>query len=304
MAKELWVEKYRPKEFEDIVGLDADFVSLIKRDMPHLLLIGRAGTGKTTLAKVIIKQEGYEYLTLNASDERGIDVVREKVKMFASTRSINGKIKIIFLDEADYLTPEAQNSLRNIIESFDKVCRFILTGNYINRLAEPLRSRCTLYEFSTPNKEKIMERLKSIVDAENVEVSKEAVKILIDVKYPDMRSMINTLQRLSIKGKITEEDIAENAMDITAQIYAMLKEKNYDNFLKARALYLDNALHEAGVVRELYEIALADTGTKNGQKVNIIHHLAECQKALPIVAIKQIQIESTMLKIMGEFDVR
>ena len=143
----VWNEIYRPTKLSEVINLPQQLPPLINDNLPHLLLHGVPGIGKTTTARIIIKQLGAECLELNASDERGIDTIREKVKSFAASMSMNGKIKIVFLDECDGLTPQAQESLRNIIEKYHKFCRFVGSANYINKIIDPLKSRFSLIEF-------------------------------------------------------------------------------------------------------------------------------------------------------------
>jgi len=214
------VEDYRPKEFCDVIGLDESIPKSINNTgkINHLLFMGSAGTGKTTTAKIIINKLQVESLELNASDERGINVIREKVKSFAMTQSLNGKFKIIFLDEADFLTPEAQNSLRNLMEKYEKNCRFILTGNYSNKFVEAIKSRCDNYYFKNPTKEQILERLTYVIQKESItNISEENLKKIIEINYPDIRSCIKSVERLSyIEGNVKESDL-ENISNLDSK---------------------------------------------------------------------------------------
>lgn len=220
------VEKYRPKEFHDVIGLDDKIVAVVEKgDIPHLLFHSLApGTGKTTTALIIKHKLGCDTLMLNASDERGIDTVREKVKAFASTASTNGKYKLVFLDEADSLTPVAQDSLRNMMETYYSNCRFIITCNYINKISGPLLSRCQKFKFSLPNKAEIKDRLAHIIITEDIKIEDEAIDELICKHYPDIRSCINKIDALNIGKTITVADINRDLL-IIEDLFINLKTK-------------------------------------------------------------------------------
>ena len=204
MTSEIWTEKYRPVEFSEVVGQD----NIVKRiesltnslNLPHLLFAGPAGTGKSTLALIIVKKlfgEGWKesYLELNASDERGINTVREKVKSFARTRSI-GKVpfKVIFLDEADALTPEAQQALRRTMENYSSTCRFVLSCNYSSKIIDPIQSRCALFRFKLLEKKDIEKKIKVIAEKENLKIEEGVIDIIYEGSEGDCRRMENILQ--------------------------------------------------------------------------------------------------------------
>ena len=196
----LLTEKYRPQTIEDMIGFKPTFA--IDEDMPHLLLHGSAGTGKTTLAKIIIKMLGADSLILNASSDRGIDIVRQKVIDFASTQSTTGAIKIVFLDEADHLTNDAQTALRNTMEKYCKNTRFIFTANYVSKIIDPLQSRCILVKFDNIPKDAILNRLEYICKNENVPYEIDALKQIIEYTGNDIRSAIlNFKKRILVQKK-------------------------------------------------------------------------------------------------------
>ena len=216
MTSEIWTEKYRPSKFFELVGQD----NILKRikaltdslNIPHLLFAGPAGVGKSTLALIVVKElfgENYKenYLELNASDERGINIVREKVKNFARTKSLgNVPFKVIFLDEADALTPEAQQALRRTMENYSATCRFILSCNYSSKIIDPIQSRCVIFKFKLLEKKDIEKVIQKIAERENLDVKQEAMEILYEGCEGDCRRCINILQSTaSISPSITPE---------------------------------------------------------------------------------------------------
>ena len=207
----LWVEKYRPRTIEDCV-LPADIKQTffdIKGEIPNMILTGTAGTGKTTIAKALCEMHGCDYILINGSEESGIDVLRTKIKNFASTVSLSGGNKVVILDEADYLNAQStQPALRGFIEEFSNNCRFILTCNFKNRIIEPLHSRCGVYEFNTSKKDmaalaaQFMKRVQMILEDEGCSYDQNAVAELIMKHAPDWRRVLNELQRYSVTGMI------------------------------------------------------------------------------------------------------
>jgi replication factor C small subunit len=291
----LFVEKYRPKEFNDVVGLSNNFKSIDLNNIPHLLFYGSPGTGKTTLAKIIINKLKSDSLILNASDERGIDIIREKVKVFASTKSTNGKLKVIFLDEGDYLTMEAQTSLRNIFETYHTNCRFIITCNYINKIIEPLKSRCVVIEFNNINKDDIKNRLINICRFENIIYQDEVLNILIEKYGLDMRKMINKIEELKAVGLTIENLKLETKL--AEEIFLLLKQKKFKD---SRQRYLDIKPDNEQFLKDLYNVVMNSSESINLKKTTIFE-IAECYKWLGQVAWKEILIEDMFLKIMGKY---
>ncbi len=208
----LWQEKYRPNRVSNVVGGSKEKVGLYLKtpeNIPNFLFVSSTpGTGKTTMAKAIINELNCNYLILNSSDERGVDTIREKVKDFAKTQSSNGIRKCVFLDESDGLTPVAQQSLRNLMETYSKNVFFILTCNYESKIIEPLINRCVKIEFNKPERIDIINYLTNICKKEDLKYSEEGICKLIDINYPSIRGMVNILQDLKNQGKeVSPENI-------------------------------------------------------------------------------------------------
>lgn len=201
----IWVERYRPDTLDGYIGNDVVRAKIeqyiTSQDIPHLLFYGTAGTGKTTAAKILVKNIDCDYMFINASDERGIDTVRDKIKGFASTIGFK-PLKIVVLDEADFLGREAQPALRNMMEAYSATTRFILTANYVERIIDPLVSRTQVYKLTPPSKKDVAKKLADILKNENVEYDTKTVVQIVNAYYPDIRKIINTAQLQTQNGKL------------------------------------------------------------------------------------------------------
>ena len=247
----LWVEKYRPITVGSCVlpsELKETFGEYVKnKSIPNLVLSGGPGVGKTTVAKAMIEQIGATYIMINGSEESGIDVLRTKIKNFASTVSLSGGRKYIILDEADYLNAQStQPALRGFMEEFHKNCGFILTCNYKNRLIEPLHSRCSVIDFVIPNKEKpilakeFFGRVTDILKKENIKYDKRVVVELATKYFPDWRRILNELQRYSASGQI-DAGLLVNISEVNIHdLMVSLKKKEFTNVRKWIVQNLDN----------------------------------------------------------------
>jgi replication factor C small subunit len=267
----LWVEKYRPYSLDTYIGNEhlksKVTIYLQNNDLPHLLLYGKAGTGKTTLAKILVKNIECDYLYINASDENSVDTVRTKVRHFASTVGFKD-LKVIILDECDYITPNAQAALRNLMETFSKHCRFILTCNYVERIIDPIQSRCQLFQIIPPSKKEVAQKLHTILTEENINGELEDIKVLVDSGYPDIRRVINSAQRNVVRGKLKLDTGSIIQNDYKLKLLEILKIQDKRNaFKNIRQLIADSQITDyADLFRLLY-----DEVDSYGQG-----HIAEC----------------------------
>jgi replication factor C small subunit len=258
MSNYLWVEKYRPSSLDNYIGNEhlksKVKVYLESGDLPHLLFFGKAGTGKTTLAKLLVNNIECDYLYINASDENSVDTVRNKVRQFASTVGFKD-LKIIILDECDYITPNAQAALRNLMETFSKHCRFILTCNYVERIIDPIQSRCQSFQIIPPSKSEVAKHLHDILIEENVMDSMEDIKVLVDSSYPDIRRVINSAQRNVVNGKLKLDTSSIIQNDYKLKLLKILETQNKKNAFKdIRQLLVDNKITDfADLFRLLYD---------------------------------------------------
>ena len=254
----LWVEKYRPSNLDTYIGNDQlkskVEIYLESGDLPHLLLFGKAGTGKTTLAKLLVNNIDCDYLYINASDENNVETVRSKVKNFVSTMGFKD-YKVIILDECDYITPNAQAALRNLMETFSKHCRFILTCNFVERIIDPIQSRCQTFQVIPPNKNDVAKHLHTILTQESVDYDREDLAILVNSGYPDIRRVINGAQRQSVDGKlvIDKQSIVEN--DYKLKLLEILEKQDKKSaFNNVRQLLADAKVTDfADLFRLLYD---------------------------------------------------
>ena len=259
----LWVERYRPSTLDTYVGnetLKTKVERFIEeQNVPHLLLYGRAGGGKTTLAKIIVNAIECDYLYINASDERNIDLVRDKLKNFASSIGFKPN-KIVILDEADYLNVNsAQPALRNLMETFSAHCRFILTCNYVEKIIDPLQSRCQTYKIVPPSKKEVALHSKNILEGEGIDFNLDDLALIVTAGYPDLRKVINDLQRQCIDGelKVDKDGLLNNEFkllfieslknrDDIRNIRKMVANNNFTDFTELFRLMYDEVENFAG----------------------------------------------------------
>jgi len=227
----LWVEKYRSQDLSTYVGNEQIKGTISKyleqNDIQNFIFYGPAGTGKTTLAKLIVNNLNCDYLYINASDERGIDTIRDKVSGFASTASFK-PLKVVILDEADFITIQGQAALRNVIETYSRTTRFILTCNYIERIIDPIQSRCQTLKIEPPSKKDIAKHLAKILDTENILYTVDDIKTVVNHYYPDLRKMLNTLQLSTHESEIRLDPSVLVSSNYTAAVVEELKQSKPD----------------------------------------------------------------------------
>ena len=297
----LWVEKYRPTNLDSYIGNEhlksKVEIYLESGDLPHLLLYGRAGTGKTTLAKLLVKNIDCDYIYINASDENNVDTVRTKVKNYASTIGFKD-MKVIILDECDYVTPNAQAALRNLMETFSKHCRFILTCNYVERIIDPIQSRCQSFQIIPPSKNEVAKHLHNILIQENVIDSPEDIKVLVESGYPDIRRVINSAQRNVVKGRLKLDTSSIIQNDYKLKLLKILETQNKKNaFKEIRQLLADNKITDfADLFRLLYD-EVDDYG--KGHVAECILIIARYEISDSQVVDKEINVMAMLIELLG-----
>ena len=301
MSNSLWVEKYRPDTLEGYVGnehiLEKVKIYIQNEDVPHLLLYGQAGTGKTTLAKIITNQIDCDLMYINASDERKIETVREKIKDFASSKGFK-KWKIIILDEADYLNDFSQAALRNLMETFSDSTRFILTCNYIEKIKDPIQSRCQTFAITPPSKKDVANRLNDILTAEGVEFEMSDLAFTVNSGYPDIRRVLNAAQRQVINGKLVIDKQSTLEANYTEKVVQELMSNNdaKTKFTNVRQIIADSGVKSfEPLYRTLYD-RVDDYG--KGKVGQTILNIADGQYKDAMVVDKEINVMAMMLNII------
>ena len=318
LAELLWVEKYRPKSLDEIVN-QREVVERLKvfvkeRNMPHLLFAGPPGTGKTTAAHALAHDlygENYRQyvLELNASDERGINVIREKVKEFARSRASEGiPFKIVLLDEADNMTGDAQQALRRLMELYTASTRFILLANYPSKIIDPIQSRCAFFRFTPLSRDDVVGRLRYIAEREAVEYDDEALDTIYEISEGDMRKAINILQAAAAMGRVTVEAVFKVVgMARPREVREMIKLALSGDFTKAREvmrkLMLEYGLSGEDVVRQIHrEIFSSELNIPEELRVMIADYLGEIHFRLAEGSDDDIQLSALIawLALMGK----
>ncbi len=273
----------------------ADFIS--RNDIPHLLFFGTAGTGKTTAAKILVKNIDCDHLFINASDERGIDVIRDKIKNFASTTGF-APLKIVVLDESDALTPDAQAALRNMMEVFSHKTRFVLTCNYVERIIAPIISRCQTFALTPPSKKEVAIHLTNILNQEGVTFEKQAIATLVNAYYPDIRRVIGTAQQQTRDGKLTVNVNEVIAGDSKLKIMDTLtsNQPSTNKVQEIRQIVADAGIRD---FTELYRLLYDKVQDYAPNKIpQTIIHIAEGQYRDAFVVDKEINFMATMYNIL------
>ncbi|PSP68826.1 replication factor C small subunit [Halobacteriales archaeon QS_1_69_70] len=310
-GREIWIEKYRPQSLDSVVGHD-DITARLRRyiaeeDLPHLLFAGPAGTGKTTsstaIAREIYGKEWREhFLELNASDERGIDVVRDRIKSFARAAFGGTDHRIIFLDEADALTDDAQSALRRTMEQFSDNTRFILSCNYSSQIIDPIQSRCAVFRFSPLGEDAVAEQVRVIADAEDIDLTDEGVDALVYAADGDMRKAINGLQAAAVMDGAVDEE-AVYTITSTArpeEIREIVTAAMAGDFTGARA-QLDTLLSDVGIAggdvidqmhRSVWEFDLDDR-----EAVRLMERIGEADYRITAGANEQVQLEALLASL-------
>jgi len=302
VTNSLWTERYRPSKLTEYVGNEhlkekvKDYIE--SGEIPHLLFFGKAGTGKTTLAKLIVNSIECDHIIINASDENNVDTVRNKVKGFASTVGFKD-MKIIILDEFDYMTPNAQAILRNLMETFSRHCRFILTCNYVEKVISPIRSRTQEFQIVPPTKKDVAIQISQILGKEGVQFQPKDLVPIIDSSYPDIRKIINTCQLNSSKGELKVDTTSVIDSDLKSKVVEILKNNDSkpNKWKSIRQSVADSKVQDfTDLYTFLYE-KVEEYGGSNTS--NIILILSESQYKDSMVVDKEISFMSCIIQIVG-----
>ena len=297
----LWVERYRPVSLENYIGNEHLKTKVSKYistgDIPHLLLHGKAGTGKTTLAKLLVSNVDCDQMYVNASDENNVETVRNKIKMFASSVGFKD-LKVIILDECDFLTPNAQAALRNLMETFSKHCRFILTCNYVERIIDPIQSRCQSFQIIPPSKKEVAIHTSKILNTEGVSFENEQIVTMVNSSYPDIRRIINAVQRNIVDNQliVDTESLVQN--DYKLQVLEILQTQDKKNaFKNLRQLLADSQIRDyADLFRLLYDEI--DSYGK-GHIAEVILTIAKYELSDAQVVDKEINAMAMLIEILN-----
>lgn len=302
----LWCEKYRPKTIDECIlpqALKDSFKQYIAGgQLPNFIFSGGAGVGKTTVARALCNELSADYLFINGSEERGIDVLRTKIKQFASSVSLTADgVKVVILDEADYLTPDTQAALRAFIEEFSNNCRFVLTCNFKNRIIQPLHSRCAVVDFKVDSKDKptiaanFFRRVVDILSKENITAEKNVLAKVVETHFPDFRRVLNELQRYSVSGTIDAGILANMSDESMKELTGYLKEKDFSG---ARKWIGRNTDIETSVLfRRLYDTS-ADI-IEAGSIPQLVLILADYQYKAAFVADSEVNNVAALTEIMA-----
>ena len=299
----LWTEAFRPDTLDGYIGnehiIEKVRIFIQNGDVPHLLFYGPAGTGKTTLAKIIANGVDADIMYINASDENSVDTVRDKIKRYASTVGFK-RWKIVILDEADFLTPNGQAALRNLMETYSKTTRFILTCNYVEKIIDPIQSRCQVFAITPPNKSDVAKRLVTVLNEKNIKYDIKDIAAIINASYPDIRRAINAAQASVVNGELQIDKasaIQANYMTEILEILRNLKDKK-KAFTQIRQIIADSKVRDFQPLFTFLYDNIDEYAT--GHVAGVILILAETQYQDAHAVDKEINTMAMFVKLMNE----
>ena len=301
----LWVERYRPHNIDECIlpdSIGGTFKSIVESgDLPNMIFSGSPGVGKTTVARALCEELELDHIVINGSEDGNIDTLRGRIRQFASTVSLQGGLKVVILDEADYLNPQStQPALRAFIEEFSNNCRFILTCNFKNRIIEALHSRCSVYDFVIPNAQKpqiaakFFQRLTGILETEGVEYDQKALVSVVEKHFPDWRRVLNECQRYSMSGKIDAGILVNMSDENIKTLIGHLRDKDFGQMRKWVANNIDSEPH--AIFRKVYDVLTEYLTPSSVPQVVLI--LAQYQYYDAFVADHELNVVACMTEIM------